>query len=169
MPFIHAILYIFAIAMQFSNPSVESSHPKSDKDTHIPTSRHMCAWTYIHTRTHTNKHKQTHAVRVKGGSEKCRHGSYGSCAPRGLHLVQSGILLFTHIHTHTCQLHLLLEPTEHCWAKMGLAAESLEDYLDWAHKVWLFELKIFTSLVIIYINSNRRLSYLILKPVSVNL
>lgn len=36
----------------------------------------------------------------------------------------------TRIHTHTGQLYLLLEPTEPCWAKMGLAAESLEYSLD---------------------------------------
>lgn len=117
--------------MQFSELSLKGGHRKIRyrlKPAHI----------WISVRTHTHRHKQTHAVRAEGDSEKCRHGSYGSCAPRGLHLVQSGNLLFTHTHghtyththPHTCQLHLLREPTEHCWAKMGLATESLEDSQD---------------------------------------
>lgn len=41
-------------------------------------------------------------------------------APKALHLVQSGnqLCICKHTHTHTPVLHLLLEPTVHCWAKV---------------------------------------------------
>ncbi len=112
----------------------------------------VCACTYIQTQTVT-------CCQGEGRQWKMQAWELWQLCPQRL---ASGPIwqpaLHTHIHTHTCQLHLLLEPTEHYWAKMGLAAESLEDSLDWGHKawIWLFQLKIFTSWLIIYIHCNCR-------------
>lgn len=89
---------------------------------------HMQYTQYMYT------HKQKHAVGVKGVSGKCICNRHSSCAPRGLHLVQSGNKsLYTLIHApakFTC-----------CWSqwareKMGLAHKSKEDSPYWAHEAF---------------------------------
>lgn len=123
----------------------------------------MCALVLTHTQTKTDTWCQG-----EGKQWKMQAWELWQLCPQRL---ASGPIwqpaLHTHIHTHTCQIHLLLEPTEHWRAKMGLATQSLEESLYWAHKacVWLFQVKIFTSSFVFILIAD---SWYILKPLSIN-
>lgn len=125
----------------FSNPSVECSHPKADKVIHIPTSRRECISVHIYTQKDTR-------CQGEGRPWKMQACELWQLCPQRLasgpiwqHAHHTHSRTPTCIYIHTCQLHLLREPTEHCWAKMSLAAESSEDSLEWTSKVCFFNPK----------------------------